>query len=42
MVKTDKMASGEKKFDDYEPETNTLADAKDWEKWPPKGKNGWA
>ncbi|EIK47031.1 hypothetical protein O59_001052 [Cellvibrio sp. BR] len=30
------MKSGKKKFDGYDPETNTLIDAKDWEtgsKW---------
>jgi len=37
VVKTDKMKSGEKKFDGYDPETNTLIDAKDWDKWPPDG-----
>ncbi len=37
VVKTDKMKSGEKKFDGYDPETNTLKDAKDWDGWPPKG-----
>lgn len=37
VVKTDKMKSGEKKFDGYDPETNTLKDAKDWDGWPPSG-----
>ncbi len=42
VVKTDKMKSGEKKFDGYDPETNTLIDAKDWgDKWPPEGQK-WA
>lgn len=39
VVKTDKMKSGEKKFDGYDPDTNTLKDAKDWEKWPPSGES---
>ncbi|MDN5478063.1 MAG: DUF4280 domain-containing protein [Chryseobacterium sp.] len=42
VVKTDKMKSGEKKFDGYDPETNTLQDSKDWDKWPPKGDSDWA
>ena len=42
VVKTDRMKSGEKKFDGYDPETNTLQDAKDWDKWPPKGDSDWA
>lgn len=37
VVKTDKMKSGEKKFDGYDPEDNTLIDAKDWDNWPPSG-----
>ncbi|MFV0305047.1 MAG: Tox-REase-5 domain-containing protein [Moheibacter sp.] len=41
VVKTDRMKSGEKKYDGYDPETNTLLDAKDWDKWPPEGQN-WA
>jgi len=41
VVKTDKMKSGEKKFDGYDPETNTLKDAKDWDKWPPSGNKPW-
>ncbi|MNC62952.1 hypothetical protein D3C75_1130340 [compost metagenome] len=40
VVKTDLMKSGEKKFDGFNPETNTLIDAKDWNKFPPKGSNG--
>ena len=36
VVKTNKMKSGEKKFDGYDPETNTLIDSKDWK----TGKNG--
>jgi hypothetical protein len=39
------MKSGKKKFDGYDPETNTLIDAKDWEVgpkgWPPEGQD-WA
>ena len=39
------MASGKKKFDGYDPETNTLIDAKDWDSgpkgWPPKDQD-WA
>ncbi|MBD8082510.1 PAAR-like protein [Chryseobacterium caseinilyticum] len=42
VVKTDKMKSGEKKFDGYDPETNSLQDSKDWDKWPPKGDSDWA
>ena len=45
VVKTDKMASGRKKFDGYDPETDTLIDAKDWDAgpkgWPPKDQD-WA
>jgi len=45
VVKTDRMASGKKKFDGYDPETNTLIDAKDWDSdpkgWPPKDQD-WA
>ena len=45
VVKTDRMASGKKKFDGYDPETNSLIDAKDWEAgakgWPPEGQD-WA
>ncbi|WP_170941755.1 Tox-REase-5 domain-containing protein [Cellvibrio mixtus] len=45
VVKTDRMTSGKKKFDGYDPETNTLIDAKDWEPgpkgWPPEGQD-WA
>ncbi len=41
VVKTDKMKSSEKKFDGYDPKTNTLQDAKDWDKWPPEGQK-WA
>ena len=26
----------------YDPETDTLIDAKDWDGWPPKGENDWA
>ncbi|WP_158250418.1 MULTISPECIES: Tox-REase-5 domain-containing protein [Aquimarina] len=37
VVKTDIMPSGKKKFDGYDPETNTLIDAKDWDGWPPEG-----
>jgi hypothetical protein len=37
VVKTKKMKNGEKKFDGYDPETNTLIDAKDWDRWPPSG-----
>lgn len=40
VVKTDLMKSGEKKFDGYNPATNTLIDAKDWDKFPPKDSNG--
>ncbi len=36
------MKSGEKKFDGYDPNTNTLQDSKDWDKWPPKGDSDWA
>ncbi|MEL3911630.1 Tox-REase-5 domain-containing protein [Treponema pedis] len=42
VVKTDRMKRKEKKFDGYEPRTNTLIDAKDWKKWPPKGDSDWA
>jgi len=45
VVETDRMKSGKKKFDGYDPETNTLIDAKDWEAgskgWPPEGQK-WA
>ncbi len=41
VVKTDKMKSGEKKFDGYDPERNSLIDAKDWTDWPPQGQK-WA
>lgn len=41
VVKTDKMKSGEKKFDGYDSDTNTLLDAKDWDIWPPEGQK-WA
>lgn len=41
-AKTDRMKRKEKKFDGYEPRTNTLIDAKDWKKWPPKGDSDWA
>ncbi|MBU2946293.1 Tox-REase-5 domain-containing protein [Zobellia uliginosa] len=41
VVKTDLMKSGKKKFDGYDPDTNTLLDAKEWDKWPPKGQD-WA
>jgi hypothetical protein len=41
VVKTDKKLSGEKKFDGYDPETERLIDAKDWDIWPPDGQN-WA
>ena len=41
VVQTDKMKSGKKKFDGYDPETNTLTDAKDWDGWPPEGQT-WA
>jgi hypothetical protein len=41
VVKTDKMKSGEKKFDGYDPDKNSLIDAKDWTDWPPKGQK-WA
>ena len=37
VVKTDLKKSGEKKFDGYDPETNSLIDAKDWNDWPPSG-----
>ncbi|MBD8082513.1 Tox-REase-5 domain-containing protein [Chryseobacterium caseinilyticum] len=43
VVKTDKMKSGEKKFDGYNPRNNSVIDAKDWEmsqSGPPKVK-GW-
>jgi len=44
-VSKEKMPSGEKKFDGYDPETNTLLDAKDWKigkkGWPPEGQD-WA
>jgi len=44
VVKVDKtiMPSGEKKFDGYDPATNTLIDAKDWKDWPPNGNSEWA
>jgi hypothetical protein len=41
VVKTDKMKSGEKKFDGYDPDRNVLTDAKDWDKWPPSGNKDW-
>lgn len=41
VVDTDRMISGEKKFDGFNPETNSLIDAKDWDKWPPHGQT-WA
>jgi len=41
VVKTDIMKRGKKKFDGYDPETNTLTDAKDWDGWPPEGQQ-WA
>src|SRR5690554_2450422 len=45
VVDTDRMASGKKKFDGYDPNTNTLIDAKDWDTgtkgWPPEGQE-WA
>ncbi len=41
VVKTDMMKSGKKKFDGYDPETNSLTDAKDWDGWPPEGQQ-WA
>ncbi|MDR2951306.1 MAG: restriction endonuclease fold toxin 5 domain-containing protein [Prevotella sp.] len=41
VVTTDKMSSGEKKFDGYDPETNTLIDAKKWDDFPPEGQK-WA
>ena len=34
VVKTKLTPSGEKKFDGYKKETNTLIDAKDWTVWP--------
>ncbi|WP_108867166.1 Tox-REase-5 domain-containing protein [Aquimarina aquimarini] len=37
VVPSERMASGKKKFDGYDPETNTLIDAKDWDGWPPEG-----
>ena len=39
VVKTDKMPSGEKKFDGY---NKKLQDSTDWDKWPPKGSGDWA
>lgn len=43
VVKVDKtiMPSGEKKFDGYDPATNTLIDAKDWKDWRPNGNSEW-
>lgn len=42
VVKTSQMSSGEKKFDGYNPKTNTLIDAKDYKTgsdgFPPTGK----
>ena len=41
VIETELMLSGKKKFDGYNPETNALIDAKDWDTWPPEGQS-WA
>ena len=41
VVPTDRMKSGEKKFDGYNSDSDALLDAKDWDTWPPEGQK-WA